>query len=193
MSRSSLKSLATTSAIAVQNRLTKYLKRLREKGCLTQSQMAEKIGIKSTTHYNQKIEHIAERERPPREFNKIVQSCDVLEQFGQLEGMDFSEFACYLKNSRSDATNRSLFPWERDTLGVLNEIDRSITDNFTSLGVSKAKNNRMERFEQALDLVYLLLRMDKGSFRTVAQLVHEIARLNKIPVKPVSKKWVGKL
>lgn len=190
MSETNLRALTRTNGVRIQNRLTGYLKGLREKECLTQAQMAEKIGIKSTTHYNQKIERHVGRDSGSRDFNKVVQACDVLEQFGQLEGMDFSEFACYLKNTNSGEGRKSLFPWERDTLALLGDIDKEVKATFTSLVVGKARNGRMARFQQAIDLLYLLLRMDKGSFRSIAVLVHQMARLNKLQVKPISKKLV---
>lgn len=193
MPSTAIRSLTTAAAIRTQNRLTRYLKRLREKDCLTQSQMAERLGIKSTTYYNQKIERLAARDMSPENFNKLVHACDVLDQFGKLERMDYSEFACYLKDARQAKGKRWLFPWERDTLAVLSRIDGDVKANFASLGVSKAANGRMTRFEQALDLVYLLLRMDAGSFKAIAQMIHAAAKLNKIAIKPVSKTWLSKL
>lgn len=193
MPSTAIRSLTTAAAIRIQNRLTRYLKRLREKDCLTQSQMAQKLGIKSTTYYNQKIERLAARDISSQNFNKLVHACDVLDQFGKLERMDYSEFACYLKDARQTKGKRWLFPWERDTLAVLSRIDGDVKANFASLGANKAAKGRMTRFEQALDLVYLLLRMDAGSFKAIAQMIHAAAKLNKITVKPVSQQWLSKL
>lgn len=193
MASTAIRSLTTAAASRIQNRLTRYLRRLREKDCLTQTQMAEKLGIKSITYYNQKIERPIARDMTPENFNKLVQACDVLDQFGKLEKMDYSEFACYLKDARESKGKRWLFPWERDTLALLGRIDGDVKANFVALAVSKAKKGRMARFEQAIDLVYLLLRMDAASFKAIATLVHETARLNKVAVKPTSKKLLGSL
>lgn len=193
MPSTTIRSLTTAAATRIQNRLTRYLKRLREKDCLTQAQMAEKLGIKSITYYNQKIERRVDRDMSAENYNKLVHACDVLDQFGKLEKMDYSEFACYLKDARESKGKRWLFPWERDTLALLSRIDGDVKANFVALAVSKAKKGRMARFEQAIDLVYLMLRMDAASFKAIATMIHETARLNKVPIKPASKKLLSSL
>ena len=120
----------------IQARINHYFARNRKELELTQAQMAKRLG------YSKSAYRVFESSSGTD--NKIISSLETIKKFADIEGMDASDFICFLEKGRIREANshtKKLRRWETNLIAALDGVDSHVRHQWSESLMRCRKNS----------------------------------------------------
>ena len=121
----------------IQSRINHYFARNRKELKLTQADMAKKLGYSKSAY--RMFESSSETD------NKIINALESLKKFADIEGLEVSDFVCFLEKGRigeSSSQSKKLRKWEVNLIAALDGVDSHIRHQWSE-SIMKCRKNSL--------------------------------------------------
>jgi transcriptional regulator with XRE-family HTH domain len=128
-------------SIVYQRRLANYLRGYRLRQDISSKDMAAKLGYASSNYSRLESETIP--------FDRFISSIEFLKMLADIEGLTFSEFACYLEGAKAEGGRSQ--KWKAKLVDIFENIGSKTMRSFLAVANTDSKREK-EELEMALDL-----------------------------------------